>query len=54
MKWADPATYNYARMLQDNIFKTSMKNTYLYLLIEVPIMLVLAILLAQLLNNKNL
>ncbi|SHJ19247.1 carbohydrate ABC transporter permease [Pseudobutyrivibrio xylanivorans] len=54
IKFADPLTYNYSRMLQDVIFKTSMKNTFLYLIIEVPIMLILAILLAQLLNNKDL
>ena len=54
MKYADPINYNYARMFQDTIFQTSMKNTFLYLIIEVPIMLVLAILLAQLLNNKDL
>ena len=52
--FANPLTYNYNRMLQDNIFMTSMKNTFLYLIIQVPIMLVLAILLAQLLNNKDL
>ena len=54
IKFADPLTYNYSRMLQDVIFKTSMKNTFLYLIVEVPIMLVFAILLAQLLNNKDL
>ncbi|MBO6127684.1 MAG: sugar ABC transporter permease [Pseudobutyrivibrio sp.] len=54
MAFANPLTYNYSRMLQDNIFMTSMKNTFLYLIIQVPIMLVLAILLAQLLNNKDL
>ena len=54
IKFADPLTYNYSRMLQDVIFKTSMKNTFLYLIVEVPIMLILAILLAQLLNNKDL
>ena len=54
IKFADPLTYNYARMLQDVIFKTSMKNTFLYLIIEVPVMLIFAILLAQLLNNKDL
>ena len=54
IKFADPVTYNYKRMLQDVIFKTSMKNTFLYLIIEVPVMLILAILLAQLLNNKDL
>ena len=52
--FANPLTYNYTRMLQDSIFITSMKNTFFYLIIQVPIMLVLAILLAQLLNNKDL
>ncbi|MBE5913116.1 MAG: sugar ABC transporter permease [Pseudobutyrivibrio ruminis] len=52
--FADPLNYNYSRMLQDTIFKTSMKNTFLYLIIEVPVMLIFAILLAQLLNNKDL
>jgi lactose/L-arabinose transport system permease protein len=33
---------------------TAMGNTFLYLIIQVPIMLILAILLAQLLNNKHL
>ena len=54
MKWANPLTYNYTRMFQDAVFKRSIGNTFLYLIIEVPIMLVLAILLAQLLNNKHL
>ncbi len=54
MKWAEPITYNFSRMFQDKIFLTSIGNTFLYLLIQVPIMLVLAILLAQLLNNKEL
>lgn len=54
MQWANPLTYNYARMFQDAVFKRSIGNTFLYLIIEVPIMLVLAILLAQLLNNKDL
>lgn len=54
MKWANPLTYNYARMFQDKMFMTSVGNTFLYLAIQVPIMLVLAILLAQLLNNPQL
>lgn len=54
MQWANPLTYNYTRMFQDAVFKSSIGNTFLYLIIEVPIMLVLAILLAQLLNNKHL
>jgi lactose/L-arabinose transport system permease protein len=54
MSWAEPLFYNYKRMFQDSLFMRSVGNTFLYLLIEVPIMLVLAILLAQLLNNKDL
>ena len=54
MQWANPLTYNYTRMFQDAVFKRSIGNTFLYLIIEVPIMLVLAILLAQLLNDKHL
>ena len=54
LKWAKPLFYNYTRMLQDKKFLLTMGNTFLYLIIQVPIMLVLAILLAQLLNNKDL
>lgn len=54
MQWANPLTYNYTRMFKDQLFLRSMGNTFLYLLIEVPIMLVLAMLLAQLLNNHDL
>lgn len=54
MQWANPFAYNYTRMFQDAVFKRSIGNTFLYFIIEVPIMLVLAILLAQLLNNKHL
>lgn len=54
MQWANQFAYNYTRMFQDAVFKRSIGNTFLYLIIEVPIMLVLAILLAQLLNNKHL
>ena len=54
MQWANPFAYNYTRMFQDAVYKRSIGNTFLYLIIEVPIMLVLAILLAQLLNNKHL
>lgn len=46
--------FNYRRMFHDKIFLKALGNTYLYLIIQVPIMLVLAILLAQILNNKDL
>lgn len=54
MQWASPITYNYTRMFADKLFLRSIGNTFLYLAIQVPIMLVLAILLAQLLNNRDL
>ena len=54
MEWASPVTYNYTRMFADKLFMRSVGNTFLYLAIQVPIMLILAILLAQLLNNKDL
>ena len=40
--------YNYARMFKDKMFMTTLGNTFFYLIIQVPIMLVLAILLEQL------
>lgn len=54
MQWSEPIFHNYSRMLSDQIFQKSVLNTFLYLLIEVPIMLIFAILLAQLLNNRDL
>lgn len=45
---------NYQRILVDKVFQQSIGNTFFYLIIQVPIMLILAILLAQLLNNKHL
>lgn len=46
--------YNYQRMFTDKVFGRALGVTFLYLIIQVPIMLVLAMLLAQLLNNKDL
>lgn len=54
MRFAEPIFSNYQRMIADKVFIKSIGNTFLYLLIQVPIMLILAILLAQLLNNKDL
>lgn len=46
--------YNYTRMFQDKIFMQSFWNCILYLVIQVPIMLILALILASILNNKDL
>ena len=52
LQWA--GTLNYVRMFQDSVFKQALKNNFLYLIIQVPIMLLLALILASMLNNKNL
>lgn len=45
---------NYKRLLEDTVFRTSIKNNFFYLIIQVPVMLVLALILASLLNQKDL
>lgn len=45
---------NYIRILKDPTFKETMLNTFIYLIIQVPIMLILALVLASVLNNKDL
>ncbi len=43
---------NFKRMLGDTIFLQSLKNTFFYLIIQVPVMLVMALSIATLLNSK--
>ncbi|WP_435925691.1 carbohydrate ABC transporter permease [Paenibacillus sp. DYY-L-2] len=45
---------NYIRLFSDANFITAVKNTFLYLIVQVPIMLVLAIIIAVLLNDDRL
>lgn len=45
---------NYIRCFQDGVFVQSLKNCAFYLIIQVPIMLILALILAQILNNPKL
>jgi lactose/L-arabinose transport system permease protein len=52
MKFA--GSYNYTRMIHDSVFKEAIFNNFFYLIIQVPIMLILALVLASMLNNKNL
>ena len=54
LKYSDPLWRNYAYMLKDKVFIQSVKNTFAYLIIQVPIMLILAIIFATLLNNRDL
>lgn len=43
---------NYFRLFKDPIFKQSVFNTLIYLVIQVPIMLILGLVIANLLNSK--
>lgn len=45
---------NYKRLLSDPVFIQSLKNTLIFLIFQVPIMVVLAIFFSVLLNNKTL
>lgn len=45
---------NYTRILKDATFRQCLFNTIFYLIIQVPIMLIVALALASLLNNKHL
>ena len=45
---------NYLRILKDPTFKGTLFNTFFYLIIQVPIRLTLAWILASILNNKDL
>lgn len=45
--------YNYIRMFSDKVFLQSIVNCFFYLIIQVPVMLVLALALASLLNCRD-
>ncbi|WP_214626637.1 carbohydrate ABC transporter permease [Paenibacillus agaridevorans] len=45
---------NYKRLLSDSTFITALKNTFIYLIIQVPIMILLAMFISVLLNDRNL
>ena len=52
--WSEPLWRNYQFMLKDKVFIQSVTNTLTYLIIQVPIMLILAVIFASLLNNRGL
>ncbi|MCV2393220.1 sugar ABC transporter permease [Actinotalea sp. M2MS4P-6] len=54
LSFADPLWLNYQRMLDDEILKQTLTTTFIYLIIQVPIMLGMALILANLLNDPNL
>jgi lactose/L-arabinose transport system permease protein len=54
LSYAQPFWLNYERLLQDEIFRLTLQNTFIYLIIQVPVMLIMALVLANLLNTRNL
>jgi lactose/L-arabinose transport system permease protein len=54
LSFAEPFWLNYERLLQDEIFRLTLQNTFIYLLIQVPVMLIVALVLANLLNSRTL
>ncbi|WMT41934.1 sugar ABC transporter permease [Paenibacillus sp. D2_2] len=45
---------NYERLLTDKMFLTALKNTLIYLIVQVPIMIILALFISVLLNDSQL
>lgn len=54
LSFADPLWVNYERLMQDEIFLLTLQNTFIYLIIQVPIMLIVALVLANVLNDRKL
>lgn len=47
-------TANYKRLFLDSTFRSAVKNTFFYLLIQVPVMIVLAMIISVVLNDSKL
>lgn len=45
---------NYTRLFTDSMFLTAVKNTFIFLIFQVPMMVILALFISVLLNDKNL
>ena len=43
---------NYLRLFEDEIFRNAVRNVFIYLIVQVPVMLFLALILASVLNSK--
>ena len=54
LEFSEPLWRNYQYMFRDQVFMTSLKNTFTYLIVQVPVMLILALIFASLLNQKDL
>lgn len=45
---------NYKRLFTDSVFLTAVKNTFLFLIVQVPVMIILAMFISVLLNDSKL
>lgn len=54
LTFADPLWYNFARLWEDELFRLTLSNTLIYLVFQVPIMLISALFMANILNNPRL
>ncbi|WP_068786278.1 carbohydrate ABC transporter permease [Paenibacillus phocaensis] len=45
---------NYRRLFTDSMFLTAVQNTFIYLIVQVPLMVLLALVLSVMLNDRNL
>ena len=45
---------NYKRLLVDTTFRTALSNTFIYLIIQVPVMIILGLFISVLLNDSTL
>jgi lactose/L-arabinose transport system permease protein len=45
---------NYTRLFSDTTFRTALFNTFIYLIVQVPLMILLALFISVLLNDSNL
>jgi lactose/L-arabinose transport system permease protein len=52
LRFAGPA--NYLRLIRDPTFLAALKNIFFYLILEVPIMLIMALVIASILNDSKL
>ncbi|WP_458463259.1 carbohydrate ABC transporter permease, partial [Paenibacillus sp.] len=43
---------NYKRLLVDTTFRTALSNTFIYLIIQVPVMIILGLFISVLLNDS--
>ncbi len=54
LEYSEPLIRNYQFLIKDGVFAQSVVNTVIYLIVQVPVMLVLALIFASLLNRRDL